>query len=117
MTLERLQALATARIPDLDCAVVRRRRQPCRVGREGHRVDRITMALERLQVLATTRIPDLDRLVARRRRQPCRVGREGHRVDIAAMALKRLQAGTPFISYSRLYCDLLWLFLFKKVLY
>src|SRR5271156_2030833 len=49
MALERLQALATACIPDLDRAVVRRRREPCRVVREGDRVDRTAMALERLQ--------------------------------------------------------------------
>ena len=32
MALERLQARATACVPDLDRPVVRRRREPCRVG-------------------------------------------------------------------------------------
>src|SRR6266478_4918178 len=77
MALERLQARATARIPYLDCAVVRRRRQPCRVVREGDRGDVTAMALERLQARATARIPYLDCAVVRRRRQPCRVVREG----------------------------------------
>ena len=36
MALERLEALAAARIPDLDRLVVRRRRQPGRVVGEGH---------------------------------------------------------------------------------
>ena len=36
MALERLEALAAARIPDLDRLVVRCRRQPGRVVGEGH---------------------------------------------------------------------------------
>ena len=36
MTLEGLQACAAAGVPDLDGAVVGRRRQPGRVVREGH---------------------------------------------------------------------------------
>ena len=47
--LERLQAGPAAGVPDLDRAVVRRRRQPGRVVREGDRPDRIAVALERLQ--------------------------------------------------------------------
>src|SRR2546423_411835 len=44
-----MQALATACIPDLDCAVVRCRCESCRVVREGDRLDRTAVALERLQ--------------------------------------------------------------------
>jgi len=36
LALERLQARAAVSIPDLDGLVMRRRRQPCRVVREGH---------------------------------------------------------------------------------
>ena len=36
MALERLQALATARVPDLGRVVVGRRREPGRVVGEGH---------------------------------------------------------------------------------
>ena len=36
MALERLQALAAARVPDLNCLVVGRRREPGRVVGEGH---------------------------------------------------------------------------------
>jgi hypothetical protein len=50
--LERLQARAAAGVPDLDGPVVRRRRQPGRVVREGHGVDRTAMALERLHARA-----------------------------------------------------------------
>ena len=49
MILDRLQARAAVSIPDLDGAVVRRRRQPGRVVREGYGPDPIAMALERLQ--------------------------------------------------------------------
>jgi hypothetical protein len=52
MALERLQARAAAGVPDLDGAIVRRRRQPGRVVREGHRLDDIAMALECLQTRA-----------------------------------------------------------------
>jgi hypothetical protein len=41
MALGRPQALATACIPDLDRVVIRRRREPCRVVREGDRPDPI----------------------------------------------------------------------------
>src|SRR2546421_12856005 len=53
MALERLQALATACIPDLDRAIDRRRREPCRVMRKGDRPDPTAMALERLQARIT----------------------------------------------------------------
>ena len=46
MALERLQARAAAGVPDLDGAVVRPRRQPGRVVREGHRVDAIVSSVE-----------------------------------------------------------------------
>ena len=36
VALEHLQARAAVSIPDLDGLVMRRRRQPCRVVREGH---------------------------------------------------------------------------------
>ena len=52
MALERLQARAAAGVPDLDGAVVGRRRQPRRVVREGHGMDTTAMALERLQARA-----------------------------------------------------------------
>ena len=48
VALERLQARAAAGVPDLDGHIVGRRRQPGRVVREGHGVDRIAMSLERL---------------------------------------------------------------------
>ena len=93
MALERLQALAAARVPDLDRPVVRRRRQPCRVVREGDRRDPIAMALERLQALAAARIPDLDGLVAltptRASAESCEKATE---LTLLAMALERLQA-------------------------
>src|SRR5438477_610168 len=117
MALERLQALATARIPDLDRAVIRRRREPCRIMGEDDAVSHKAMAIERLLALSTARIRDLDRAVVRRRCEPCRVVGEGDRVNHIAMALKRLQARTPFISYSRLYRDPLRLFLLKKTPY
>lgn len=41
MALERLQGLTTVGVPDLDCTVVRRRREPGRVVREGDRADPI----------------------------------------------------------------------------
>jgi hypothetical protein len=81
MALERLQARAAARVPDLDGPVPGRRRQPGRVVREGYRPDKMAMALERLQARAAARVPDLDGPVVGRRRQPGRVVREGHRVD------------------------------------
>jgi hypothetical protein len=52
MVLECLQACAAVSIPDLDGPVIRRRRQPCRVVREGHGLDTTAMALERLQARA-----------------------------------------------------------------
>jgi len=52
MAHECLQARAATRIPDLDGAVARRRRQPGGVVREGHRADITDMALERLQARA-----------------------------------------------------------------
>jgi len=78
MALERLQARATADIPDLDRVVERRRRQLRRIVREGYRVNRTAMALERLQARAAADIPDLDRVVVRRRCQLRRIVREGH---------------------------------------
>jgi hypothetical protein len=63
MALERLQARAAGRVPDLDSAVPRRGRQPGRVVREGHRGDLTAMALERLQARAAGRVPDLDSAV------------------------------------------------------
>jgi hypothetical protein len=64
MALERLQARAAVRIPDLDGIVPQRRRQLRRVVREGYRVDTIAMALERLQARAAVCIPDLNSIVA-----------------------------------------------------
>ena len=49
MALERLQAGATAGVPDLDRVVVRARRQPAPVLREHYRADRRAVAFERLQ--------------------------------------------------------------------
>src|SRR5438270_302320 len=104
MALERLEALATARIPDLDRPDVGSPPQRGRVAGEGHRPDVTSMALERLEALATARIldldcpvaaarvPCLDRPVVRRRRQPRRIVGEGHRPDHIAMALERLEA-------------------------
>lgn len=77
MALEGLQACIAARIPDFDCAVIRRRRQLGRVVREGDWSDSTAMALEGVPARAAARIPDLDRLVIRRRRQLGRVMREG----------------------------------------
>jgi hypothetical protein len=70
MALERLQAHATAGVPDLNGPVVGRRRQPGRVVREGHREDLTAMALKRLQARAAAGVPDLDGPVVGRRRQP-----------------------------------------------
>src|SRR4051812_14878781 len=100
MALEGLQARPAARIPTLDHTVARRRGQPGRVVREGHRVDPVAMALEGLQTRPATYIPDPDRAVAGRRRQPGRVVRKGHGVDPVAMALERLQARAPAVAHT-----------------
>jgi hypothetical protein len=112
---KRLQAGAAARIPDLNRLVGRRRREPCRVVREGHGPDLTAMPLERRQAGAAARIPDLNRLVGRRRREPCRVVGEGHGPDLTAMPLERRQAGTPLIpcNVTWLYRNPLWLFFFE----
>jgi hypothetical protein len=47
MVLKRLQAVAVSEIPDPECAVARRRREPGRVVRENHREERIAMTLKR----------------------------------------------------------------------
>ena len=47
--MKRLQALAAAGIPDLDRVIVRRRREPARVAREGYGRNSTAVALERLQ--------------------------------------------------------------------
>ena len=73
MPLKRLEAVAAARIPDLDRAVARRRREPGRVVREGDRQDGVAVPLENLEAVAAARIPDLNRSVVRRRREPGRV--------------------------------------------
>jgi hypothetical protein len=52
MALKRLQARAAMSILDLDGPVVRRRRQPRRVVREGYGGDIVAIALERLQACA-----------------------------------------------------------------
>src|SRR5438552_16162816 len=70
MALKRLEARAAAGVPDLDRAVVRRRREPGRVVREGHRRDGAAVALERLQARAAASAPVLDRTDVRRRRVP-----------------------------------------------
>jgi hypothetical protein len=70
MALERLQACTAAGIPDPNGVVVGRRRQPRRVVREGHRVNKIAMALKRLQARAAASIPDTNGSVPGRRRQP-----------------------------------------------
>ncbi|KAK3216193.1 hypothetical protein GRF29_8g2546179 [Pseudopithomyces chartarum] len=111
MALERLQARAAARIPDLDRPVVRCRGEPRRVVGEGHRVDGTAMAPERLQARAAARIPDLDRPVVRCRGEPRRVVGEGHRQDPTAMALERLQARAPAISHCWPDRDAFWLFI------
>ena len=54
MAVERLEAFPRLRIPDLDGAVVRRRRDMIVVVREGDRPDRAAMALERLEAAAPT---------------------------------------------------------------
>jgi hypothetical protein len=73
MALKRLQARAAIRVPDLDGAVVGRRRQLGRVVRAGHRINTTTMALERLQARAAAGVLDYDSVVVVRRRQSGRV--------------------------------------------
>ena len=65
MPLKRLEAVAAARIPDPDRSIERRRREPGRVVREGHRLDGAAMPLKRLEAVATAYIPDLDRIIER----------------------------------------------------
>ena len=89
--VERLQTLARRRVPDLDGAIVRSRRELPRVVREHDRRDPIAMALERLQTLARRRVPDLDGAIVRSRRELPRVVREHDRPDPIAMAVERLQ--------------------------
>src|SRR6478735_7190634 len=85
MPLERRHALARRRVPELDGAVVGRRRELAAVARERDRADPPAMPLERRHALPRGRVPELDGLVARER----------DRVDPAAMPLERLKTRIP----------------------
>jgi len=117
MAFERPKAVTAARVPELDRAVERPRREPGRVVGEGHRVYRTAMALERPKAVAAARVPNLDRAVVRPRCEPGRVVGEGHRAYEIAMALERLKAGAPIFFYSRLYRNPLWFFSLEKISY
>jgi hypothetical protein len=57
MALERLQARARRRVPELDDSVVRCRREPVAARREHDRSNPVAVALERLQERVRRRVP------------------------------------------------------------